>query len=67
MHPDYSAALEVSDVINDACGKFVQRFGAAALHCVRRPEHAALRLRGIFCSIAASGRGRLGDRIERCG
>lgn len=57
------AVLQVSDVENDACGKFAQRFGAEAFRCVRRSEHAALRLRGIFCSIPHSGSVRVGDRI----
>lgn len=57
------AVLEVSDVINDACGKFVQRFGADALRCVRRPEHLPLRLRGIFCRIITGGRIHCGDVI----
>ena len=60
-----SAVLEVSDVVNDACGKFAQRFGADALKWVRSPENAPLRLRGIFCTIVASGQVSLGDRIER--
>jgi MOSC domain-containing protein YiiM len=59
-----SAVLEVSDVINDACGKFAQRFGAEALKLVRTPENSALRLRGIFCSIVESGQICIGDSIE---
>lgn len=60
------AIIEVSDVVNDACGKFAQRFGADALQWVRRPEHLPLRLRGIFCQIRQSGWVRLGDRIQLC-
>lgn len=59
-----SAVLEVSDVINDACGKFVQRFGAEAFKFIRAPENSPLRLRGIFCSIVESGEIRIGDGIE---
>jgi MOSC domain-containing protein YiiM len=59
-----SAVLEVSDVINDACGKFAQRFGAEALKFVRSPENSALRLRGIFCSIIESGHVGIGDEIN---
>lgn len=55
------AVLEVSDVVNDACGKFAQRFGVEAFQCVRQPENLPLRLRGIFCSIIISGRVRRGD------
>ncbi|MFQ3225569.1 MAG: hypothetical protein ACI8Z5_001831 [Lentimonas sp.] len=49
------AILEVSDVENDACGKFAQRFGADAFRCVRSSENATLRLRGIFCRVYMSG------------
>ncbi len=59
-----SAVLEVSDVMNDACGKFAQRFGAEALKFVRSPENFALRLRGIFCSIIESGQVGIGDGID---
>ena len=58
------AILEVSDVVNDACGKFAQRFGAEALQWVRRPEHLPLRLRGIFCQIRQSGWVCVGDSIK---
>jgi MOSC domain-containing protein YiiM len=58
------AVLEVSDVMNDACGKFAQRFGGEALQWVREPEHLSLRLRGLFCLIVRSGRVRRGDLIE---
>lgn len=61
-----SAVLEVSDVINDACGKFVQRFGAEAFKLIRTPENSGLRLRGIFCSIIEPGQICIGDRIELC-
>ncbi len=56
--------LEVSDVVNDACGKFAQRFGADAFKCVRTPEHLPLRLRGIFCRIISGGRIRCGGAIS---
>ncbi|CAA6677208.1 MULTISPECIES: MOSC domain-containing protein [unclassified Lentimonas] len=58
------AILEVSDVENDACGKFAQRFGVEAFQCVRQAEHLPLRLRGIFCAIRQSGRVRIGDRVH---
>ncbi len=59
-----AAVIEVSDIMNDACGKFAQRFGADALHWVRQPEHLPLRLRGIFCQIRQSGWVRCGDAIR---
>ena len=57
------AELEVSDVENDACGKFAQRFGAEAFQCVRQAENLPLRLRGMFCAIRKSGRVLLGDNV----
>jgi len=59
-----SAVLEVSEVMNDACGKFAQRFGAEAFKLIRTPEVSALRLRGVFCSIVESGRIEIGDGIQ---
>jgi MOSC domain-containing protein YiiM len=58
------AVLEVSDVVNDACGKFAQRFGVEAFQCIRQPENLSLRLRGIFCSIVQGGVVRAGDQIS---
>lgn len=58
------AVIEVSDVMNDACGKFAQRFGVDALKWVRQPEHLPLRLRGIFCQIRQSGWVRMGDPVK---
>lgn len=60
-----SAVLEVSDVYNDACGKFIQRFGKEAFDCVRDPANRPLRLRGIFCRILQAGTVRLGDVVMR--
>jgi hypothetical protein len=58
-----SSVLEVSDVINDACGKFAQRFGADAFKFIRTPKYSDQRLRGIFCSIIKSGKIHIGDDI----
>ena len=58
------AVLEVSDVENDACGKFAQRFGAEAFKAVRSPNCVRMRLRGIFCRIRSSGYVRLGDLVR---
>lgn len=57
------AVVEVSDVVNDACGKFVQRFGVDAFNFIREPENVPLRLRGIFCQIVTPGWLRVGDEI----
>lgn len=58
------AVIEVSDVVNDACGKFAQRFGAEAFQAVRDPANAVLRLRGIFARIRQSGRVQRGDALH---
>lgn len=58
------AVLEVSDIENDACGKFAKRFGAEAFQWIRQPENQPLRLRGIFCKIIQGGKVRIGDRVS---
>ncbi len=60
-----SAVLEVSDIFNDACVKWAARYGAASRDWINRPEHRALRLRGILCSIVQDGRIRLGETITK--
>ncbi|MEN8661342.1 MAG: MOSC domain-containing protein [Lentimonas sp.] len=57
------AVIEVSDVLNDACGKFSQRFGKEAFACVRSEENASLRLRGLFAKIVQSGSVRIDDQL----
>lgn len=59
------AILEVSDVVNDACGKFLQRFGKEAFMCIRQVDHLPLRIRGLFARIVQSGRVRVNDRVVR--
>ncbi|MGJ8650411.1 MAG: MOSC domain-containing protein [Opitutaceae bacterium] len=58
------AVIEVSDVVNDACGKFAQRFGAEAFQAVRAPTNVGLRLRGLFARIRQSGRVQCGDTLH---
>jgi MOSC domain-containing protein YiiM len=60
-----AAVLEVSDVENDACGKFAQRFGASAFQYIRAPQNRHLRLRGIFCRILRGGVIRVGELITK--
>lgn len=57
------AVIEVSDVMNDACGKFVQRFGKDAFNYIRQSQNLPLRLRGLFARIVRSGAIRIGDPI----
>lgn len=58
------AIIEISDIMNDACGKFSQRFGQDAFACVRSVENEALRLRGCFAQIVRSGAVRAGDLVS---
>ncbi len=55
--------LQVSDVENDACGKFATRFGSDAFKYIRTPKNHPLRLRGIFCQIIKAGTIRVNDTI----
>jgi hypothetical protein len=59
-----SAVLQVSDVPNYACAKWKVRYGDASYDWIREPDHAALRLRGILCSIAQDGEVILTDRLH---
>lgn len=59
------AVLEVSDIINDACGKFIQRFGQEAFDWIRDPANAPLRLRGLFCKVIQAGEIRIGDTVKK--
>ena len=58
------AIITISNVENDACGKFVQRFGVDAFKCIRDDQFRKLRLRGLFASVVKSGLVRRGDRIS---
>ena len=60
-----SAVLQVSNVPNDAGGKFAQRFGQDAVDFIRKPENAPLRLRGVFCKIVTGGEAHEGDLIKK--
>lgn len=58
-----SAVLRVSDEPNDGCVKWKVRYGAAAMDWIVAPEHSALRLRGVLCSIEQDGVVGVADRI----
>lgn len=60
-----TAVLRVSDLWNDGCVKWKVRYGRPAFAWISAPEHEALRLRGIFCSVETDGEVALGDRIVR--
>ena len=57
------AVIEISDVENDACGKFAQRFGVDAFNCVRDDRYREFRLRGLFARVVISGLVKCGDQI----
>jgi len=59
-----SAVLRVSDVFNDACVKWRARHGDASYRWINRPEHRALRLRGILCAIEQKGEIRRSDLLK---
>ncbi len=60
-----TAVLRVSEVFNDGCAKWRVRYGSDALDWVRAPEHRALRLRGVLCSIEQDGVIRNGDILRK--
>ncbi len=59
-----SAVLRVSDVWNDGCAKWKVRYGTPAYDWVRAPDHRALRLRGVLCSIEQDGVIANGDPVR---
>jgi hypothetical protein len=59
-----TATLRVSDVWNDGCAKWKVRYGEAAYHWIRAPDHRHLRLRGVLCSVETDGVIRRGDPVE---
>ncbi len=60
-----TAVLRVSAEPNDGCAKWKVRAGPAAHAWTTAPAHAALRLRGLFCSVEQDGEMRLGDSLRR--
>ena len=58
-----TAVLRVSDEPNDGCVKWKARYGKAAMDWIVAPEYAALRLRGVLCSIEQDGVVTVSDRI----
>jgi MOSC domain-containing protein YiiM len=60
-----SAVLEITDKVHAGCAKFRARLGAAALAWVNGPERKALRLRGVYAKVIATGACAVGDAVER--
>jgi hypothetical protein len=59
------AVIEVTSQPHTGCGKFVERFGVAAMTFVNSPQGRALNLRGINARVVNGGRVRVGDRIRK--
>ena len=59
-----TAVLRVSEVWNDGCAKWKVRYGTPAYDWVRAPDHRALRLRGVLCSVEQDGVIRNGDLVQ---
>lgn len=60
-----AAQLEVTGVPHTGCGKFVQRFGLAAMRWVNSEAGMQLRLRGVNTSVVKAGAIRVGDRVSK--
>ena len=60
-----SAIIEVSDVFNDACTKWVARYGKQSRQWINLPENVPLRLRGILCLIVQDGKVSRSDRMRK--
>lgn len=60
-----TAVLRISAEPNDGCAKWKVRAGKAAYAWTMHPDHAPLRLRGLFCSVEQDGELRLGDTLRR--
>jgi hypothetical protein len=59
-----SAVLRVTDVFNDACVKWMARYGQDAKYWITAPGHPPLRLRGILCAVHKDGVVKRTDRMR---
>lgn len=59
------AVIEVSDVYNDSCNKFIERYGKDVVKWINHPPYKSLRLRGIFAKVIKAGLIRRGDKVTR--
>ncbi len=60
------AVVEISPTPHTGCGKFVERFGAAALRFVNVGPGKEHRFRGLNAFVVAGGTFGVGDRITKC-
>ncbi len=60
-----SAVIEVSDVFNYACSKWIERYGADSFKWINLPENKPLRLRGALAKVSQAGEVGIADRIQK--
>jgi len=60
-----TAVIEVTSQPHTGCGKFVERFGADAMHFVNSPTGRSLRMRGLNAKVVRAGRIRPGDLVRK--
>ena len=60
-----TAVIEVTAEPHTGCGKFVERFGAAAMKFVNSPVGRSLRLRGVNARVVVPGAIAVGDRVTK--
>lgn len=60
-----TAQIEVTAEPHNGCRLFAKRYGKDAVRFVNSAEGKALRLRGLNAKVVASGRIRVGDRVEK--
>lgn len=60
-----SAVIEVTSQPHTGCGKFVERFGADAMHFVNSPTGRSLRMRGLNARVVRAGRILAGDTVSK--
>ncbi len=60
------ALCQVSETLNDACGKFHARYGETAYRLTRDEDFPDHRLRGLFVKVLRGGAVRPGNTIEVC-
>jgi MOSC domain-containing protein YiiM len=60
-----SAVIEVSDVFNTACPKWLARYGADSIVWINLHDHKPLRLRGVLAKVVVAGEVKITDTINK--
>lgn len=60
-----SSVIEVSDVFNTACPKWLARYGAQSIVWINQPDHKPLRLRGVLAKVVVAGEVKITDTINK--